>query len=85
MTIGTSVDWFPGSSTAGIEILIDADGNSIQDNALIGKKLLTIARNNELLTDFSGYPAFAFDAVTGTISGFPVYDGERIIITYTKP
>lgn len=86
MGIGTGVDWFPGGSGSGgsIEQIIEADGTEFQNDALKGKVLLTIARNNEILTEFSAYPDFDFDPVTGTVSGFPVSEGQRIIITLTN-
>ena len=82
--IGTSVNWFPGSAKTGIiGLTAEADTDIFQDDRLIGKNLLSIARSNECLTDFSGYPDFDFNTVTGEVTGFPVSAGELLVISYS--
>ena len=61
-------------------ITISSNGNTIQNNAFINASSIDlIIANNQLFTE-----GYSFDPVTGTISGWEVYAGEKHVIFYSK-
>lgn len=61
-------------------ITIMLNGTTIQNNAFIGAASIDmIIANNQLSTE-----GYSFDPVTGTISGWEVYAGEKHVIFYSK-
>ena len=61
-------------------ITIMSNGTTIQNNAFIGAASIDmIIANNQLSTD-----GYSFDPLTGIISGWEVYAGEKHVIFYSK-
>jgi len=61
-------------------IIIESNGNSIKNSAFVGAASIDmIVANNQLFTE-----GFTFDPVTGTISEWKVYAGEKHVIFYSK-
>lgn len=61
-------------------ITIMSNGDTIQNNSFIGAASIDmIIANNQLFTE-----GYSFDPVTGTISGWDVYAGEKHVIFYSK-